>query len=107
MDLRIQRVGPETPQRTRDQPEARALVHRRLVFGEHDQRGARLVEAGIHAAGDLHAPRQREPDVHSVAHAVGGERPADLLDDLVIGGNLRESQGEGGEPEPGEVLLAT
>lgn len=104
MDLRIERIGPEAAQRTRDQLEARPLVYRRLVLGEDDERGSRPVEARIHATGDLQPPRQREPDVHPVPHAVRRERPADLLDDLLIRGNLGEGERQGGGPEPGEVL---
>ena len=54
------------------------VVDRRLVLGQHDQRRPRLVQPRVHAAGDLHAARQRQADVDAVGHVVGGERAADL-----------------------------
>ena len=42
--------------------------------------------------------------MHAVAHAIRGERPADLLDDLLVRRNLGEGERQGGGPEPGEVF---
>ena len=78
VDLRVEAVGREAPHAAGDEREPVAVVDRRLVLGEHDQRRARLVEPRIHAGGDLHAAREREADVHAVAHAVRLERAADL-----------------------------
>ena len=88
MDLRVQRVRSEAAQRTRDQPQTRPIVDGRLVLGENDQGGTRLIQTGIHAARELHAPRQRQANVYAVAHAVRDERAADLPDDLLVRGDV-------------------
>ena len=66
------------------------------MLGEDDQRGARLVETGVHPAGDLHPAREREANVHPVAHLVGVESPADLFDEFVVRRDDGEGEREGG-----------
>ena len=52
------------------------------MFGQHDQGRARLIQARVHPGSDLHSAREREADVHAVAHLIRGERALDLVDDL-------------------------
>ena len=43
--------------------------------------------------------------MHAVAHAVRDERTTDLLDDLLVRGDVDEGESQRGGPEPGEVLV--
>ncbi len=94
VDVRVKHVRRRPPHRAGDQPNARLVVDRRLVLGEHDERRAGLVQPRVHAARDLDPPRQREPDVNVVSHLVRRERLLDLGDDLVVRRDLGEGEGQ-------------
>ena len=89
----------------RDQREAARVVDRRLVLGQHDQRRAGLVEPRVHAAGDLHAARQRQPDVDAVASSRWPPSVRRIsLDDRLVRRDLGERQRQGRAAQPVEVL---
>jgi hypothetical protein len=64
----------------------------------------RLIQAGIHARGDLHPAGQSQPDVHTVPHPVGVEGAPNLADDLLFGGNVCKGQRQRRTAQPGQVL---
>ena len=104
MDLRIERIRIESPHRTGDQPQAGPVVDGSLVLGEHDQGRSRPVEARVHPARNLHPAGQRETNVDLVAHAVRGQGPADLDDDLVVRRDVVEGEREGRGAQAGQVF---
>ena len=104
VDLRIQDVRRRAAHARGDQGDPGLVVHRLLVLGQHDQGGPGLVEPGIHAAGDLHAAGQGEPDVHAVGHRVRAQRAADLRGDLLVRRHPGEGQRGGRAAQPGEML---
>ena len=87
-----------------DQCKAGLCVNRRLVFGENDQGGAGLIEPRIHSRRDLHAARNREPNVNSVAHFVGGEGALQLFDDFLARRTIDNRQCARRTLEPVEML---
>lgn len=104
VNLGVQTVGRETPDRARDQAEARLVVDRRLELREHDERRPGLVEPGVHPARDLLAAREGQPDMDAIAHGIGLKRPANLSRDILVTGNFFEGDGPGRASEPIEVL---
>ena len=65
---------------------------------------ARLVQARVHPGRDLHAACEGEAHVNAVHHAVGLECATDLVDDLLVGGDVGERQRLGGVPQAVQVL---
>ncbi len=104
VDLRVEAVRGKPPHAARDQRQAAAVVDRRLVLGEHDQRRSRLVQPRVHPRRDLDAAREGQPYVNVVVHVVRFERAADLVAQRFVGGNLRESECLGGAAKPLQVL---
>ena len=107
MDLGIETIGRKSPDRAGDEPESGPRVHRRLVLRQHDERGAGLVESGVHARSDFHPAGQGEPDVDSVGHLVGFERAADFGGDGFVRGDFLERERRGRMAEPVEMLSQT
>ncbi len=92
MNLRVQAIGRGAAKRAGDERDSRLVVNGRFMFGQHDQRRSRSVQARVHARGDLDPSRERQSDMDPVAHRVGGERLPDLLDDRLNARDLGKRQ---------------
>mmetsp|Transcript_17745 Transcript_17745/g.45870 ORF Transcript_17745/g.45870 Transcript_17745/m.45870 type:complete len:448 (-) Transcript_17745:538-1881(-) len=110
MDLRVDALRRVAPVGGGDQLDALLVVVggdtlRGLPLGEDDERASVHVELGVHARRRLLAPREREADVHAVAHAVGGECLEDGVAHLLGRVHIGKVHGAGGGVEAGEVRL--
>ncbi len=104
VDLRVHDVRGRATDAAGDEAQAALVVDRGLELREDDERRPRLVQSRVHARGDLGAAGQGQADVDAVGHSVRGQRPPDLLDDLVVGRDLDEGQRLGGAVKAIEML---
>ena len=100
MNLGIDALGRIASPRRRDETNAVPVVNGRFPFGQHDKATPVLIEADVHARSDLQAPRERQPDMHSVAHAVRLQRIEDCPLDVLYPGDVGEGHGFGRGDEP-------
>ena len=104
MNPRIQYVRRWSAGLARDQVEPALRIDGRLVFGEHDQCRAALVEPGVHARGDLHAACQRETNVSAISHFVRSECALDFVDDFFARRDFSERESASRMFEPIQVF---